>query len=724
MNINFLNSVTIPDKFSTINISDYLDMVKAGKYEKQIMDFRNSKSLSKDEQSKIKTKIPAVTISGTFKDRVANANLLQHSGFICVDFDHIDNVDQLKELLIKDKYTYSVLYSASGNGLAALVKIDSTKHLESFNGLKNYYFKKYEQLIDPSCKNISRFRYLSIDKNLFINEKSSIFKEYVKEAKQAKQVNTVLTGQEFDEVINKITAGGYDLTAGDYANYLMIGFALAEEFKEQGRTYFHAVCSQNSKYDNKNCDKQYTFCMRGNGSNKIRIGSFYYLCKQAGIELKTAEGKKLEAIAKMAKKGGRNKESVIEIAIASGLDEKKAGDVANAVFDNNVSLALNEESDLSICQTFLNSNYKLRYNIITNDIEDRNISITGKYKVLDDMCLNTMYLRFTDCTENKISFEFFCKVIYSEFTKYYNPFLEFFERHSNLERSTELIEAVAKSIVTDTENAVKFFKHWGCGIIASIMGESSPLVLVLAGEKQNTGKTEFFRRLLPKSLQYYYAESKLDAGKDDDILMCKKIMIMDDEFGGKSKHESKRFKELTSKQSFSIRLPYGRTHKDMRRLAVLCGTTNDLNLISDPTGNRRIIPINVLEIDHFKYNQVNKDALFMAFYDLYNSEFNWRLSAEDIKLLNENSGEFQAINFECELILQYFDMPKNGFGEYLTNTEIKIYIESLSKQKIFDTRKLGMELKNLGVEQRILRIGNKSSRVYYLKKKNLSPFSD
>ena len=172
MNINFLNSVTIPDKFSTINISDYLDMVKAGKYEKQIMDFRNSKSLSKDEQSKIKTKIPAVTISGTFKDRVANANLLQHSGFICVDFDHIDNVDQLKELLIKDKYTYSVLYSASGNGLAALVKIDSTKHLESFNGLKNYYFKKYEQLIDPSCKNISRFRYLSIDKNLFINEKT------------------------------------------------------------------------------------------------------------------------------------------------------------------------------------------------------------------------------------------------------------------------------------------------------------------------------------------------------------------------------------------------------------------------------------------------------------------------------------------------------------------------------------------------------------------------
>lgn len=723
MNINFLKSVVVPTDFTTITISDYLDYVKTAKFENEINGFRNSKSLSKDEQDKMKRRIPAVTISGTFKDRVANANLKEHSGFICIDFDHVENINEFKAQLIKDKYTYAVLYSASGNGLATLVKIDSAKHLEAYNGLKSYYFKTYTQLIDKSCSNVSRFRFLSMDKDLFINEKSATFKDYVKEIKATKQINTVLTGQEFDEVINKIVGGGYDLTAGDYANYLLIGFALAEEFKEQGRQYFHAVCSQNSKYDHKNCDKQYTFCMRGNGSNKIRIGSFYYLCKQAGIELKSAQGKKLEAIAKMAKKGGRNKDSVIEVAIASGLDSNQAKEIANAVFDNNINLSMSEDSDLAICQTFLNSAHTLMYNVITNDIEDRRILINGKYKILDDMALNTMYLKFSELSDNKISFEFFCKVIYSEFTKYYNPFLEFFEKNKNIDRSTALIDEVALSIDTDTANAIKFFKHWGCGIIASIMGKSSPLVLVLAGEKQNTGKTEFFRRLLPTSLISYYSESKLDAGKDDDILMCKKIMIMDDEFGGKSKHESKRFKELTSKQSFSIRLPYGRTHKDMRRLAVLCGTTNDLNLISDPTGNRRIIPINVNGIDHAKYNSVNKDALFMSFFDLYNSDFNWQLSTEDIKLLNENSDEFQAINFECELILQYFDMPENGFGDYFTNTEIKIYIESLSKQKIFDTRKLGLELKNLGVEQKLLRIGSKVSRVYYLKKKNLSPFT-
>jgi len=59
--------------------------------------------------------------------------------------------------------------------------------------------------------------------------------------------------------------------------------------------------------------------------------------------------------------------------------------------------------------------------------------------------------------------------------------------------------------------------------------------------------TAELRRLLPKPLANYYAESKLDGGKDDDILLTKKLIIMDDEFGGKSKFEAKRFKELTSK---------------------------------------------------------------------------------------------------------------------------------------------------------------------------------
>lgn len=713
MQITFLPNIRQSDKHHTITIADYFALVRSGQYLPQIEAYRNTRSLSKDEQAAAKIKIPAVTISGVFKNNVSNANLTQHSGLICIDFDAVEDVAQLKRELEKDAYTYAALLSVSGNGLAALVKIEPEQHLPAFEGLKAYYFKNYGQLIDASCKNVSRLRFLSYDPLMHHNPEAKTFKEYPKKTAKPKVVNTVLTGNEFDELIDKICRGGYDLTEGAYANYLSIGFALASEFGEQGREHFHAVAAQNAKYDHKKADRQFTYCLRDTGQSKVTIGSFYYLAKQAGVELKSQQSVKLENIAKMAKKQGRGQESVVEIARISGLDVDKATETAAAVFEANVSLQLSGQTPVALCQLYLSNNHQLHYNTITADIEDRAVLLNGRAKTLDDMALNTMYLRFSEVTDNKISFEFFCRVIYSEMTRYYNPFEDFINANQSVQRSQSIIDDLAATIETTTPHVAKYLTHWGVGMIASVYGYTSPLVLVLAGERQNTGKTEFFRRFLPKQLSQYYAESKLDGGKDDDILLTKKLIIMDDEFGGKSKLEAKRFKELTSKASFSIRLPYGRTHRDLKRLAVLAGTTNDLGLISDPTGNRRILPINVLGINHPAYNAIDKTALFMAFYDLYQSGFNWHLSSEDILQLAENSSDFNAINFEAELINQYFRVPQKGdYCDYLTNTELKIYLETNSQQRIFDTRKLGMEMKNLGFEQVKRKVNGSTMRCY------------
>ena len=688
-------------------------MVRDGAYLAPIQAYQNSTALSKDQRAELKLKIPVVTVSGLFKDTVKNANLITHSGLICIDFDAVENVGQLKSELAKDPYTFAALLSASGNGLAAIVKIDPAKHLESFTGLKAYYFKHYGQLIDESCKNVSRLRFLSHDPAPIINPESKLFKEYQKAPTKQKVVNTVLTGNEFEELLDRICRGSYDLTEGIYQNYLTLGFALASEFGVKGREYFHMVAAQNIKYDPAKADKQFDYCLRDTGQNKVTIATFYYYAKQAGVELKSPQAIKLENIAKMAKKQGRSQESVIEIARISGMDVEKATETAAAVYEANVNLSLVGQTNLGLVQLYLSNNYQLYYNTITNDLEDRTVTLNNRAKIIDDMALNTMYLRFSEVTDNKISFEFFCRVVYSELTTYYNPFEDFIRLNNSITRGQELIEQLANCIETPTPNVSKYLTHWGVGMIASIFGRTSPLVLVLAGETQNTGKTEFFRRLLPPQLSNYYAESKLDGGKDDDILLTKKLIIMDDEFGGKSKLEAKRFKELTSKHSFSIRLPYGRTHRDLKRLAVLAGTTNDLGLISDPTGNRRILPINVIGVNQSAYNSIDKSALFMAFYDLYQSGFKWELSSADIAELNENSEEFNAINFEAELINQFLFNPKEGeYSTYLSNTEIKIYLELCSNQKIFDTRKLGMELKNMGFLQRVTKFNGKSQRVF------------
>jgi predicted P-loop ATPase len=170
---------------------------------------------------------------------------------------------------------------------------------------------------------------------------------------------------------------------------------------------------------------------------------------------------------------------------------------------------------------------------------------------------------------------------------------------------------------------------------------------------------------------------------------------MDDDMGGKSKQDEKRFKELTSKNFFSLRAPYAKANEQFKRLALLCGTTNEKAVINDPTGNTRILPIEVNTINHELYNSVNKDELFMELYREYTKGEPWQLDKEEVKILMQISEDFETIPFERELILKFFEVPETDYHTLMTATEIKDWIECNTKQKIMSMKKLGMELKKL-----------------------------
>jgi predicted P-loop ATPase len=301
--------------------------------------------------------------------------------------------------------------------------------------------------------------------------------------------------------------------------------------------------------------------------------------------------------------------------------------------------------------------------------------------------------------------------------------MQFFEMYKE-RMPTGTIDALAATIETDTglgkdqfdpEFAKDFIKKWLVSIISSIHGVHSPLMLVLAGKTQGTGKTEWFRRLLPAELKAYYAESKLDRDKDDEILMTKKLIIMNDEMGGATQKDEKRIKELTSKDVFSLREPYGKGNVDLKRLAALCGTTNSESILSDPTGNRRILPIRVLNIDHEKYNAIDKVDLFMEAYWLYKSGFNWEVKKEDLARLNDNTDEFEKASVERELLLEYYEfVNENDQGaEFMTTTMIKSVIETRSGLRTSSTR-LGLELNKLSA-RKTKRINGTPQRGFWIR---------
>ena len=120
------------------------------------------------------SKFDYCTFSGTFKHRNDNA-LIEHSGLICLDFDHIQDLQMTFEKLLNDKYfeTQLLFRSPSGDGLKWIVCINIAEltHQEYFKAISNYIKSEYSLEVDKSGKDISRACFLPYDPNAYINPK-------------------------------------------------------------------------------------------------------------------------------------------------------------------------------------------------------------------------------------------------------------------------------------------------------------------------------------------------------------------------------------------------------------------------------------------------------------------------------------------------------------------------------------------------------------------------
>lgn len=336
-----------------------------------------------------------------------------------------------------------------------------------------------------------------------------------------------------------------------------------------------------------------------------------------------------------------------------------------------------ETSEIELIESWLEAHYDLKYNEFTDEIELAGERITDR-RIRDIWRAGKRIFDDLGYDDTK-------RVIFSGFAPSFNPFHDFFNANAAITCDPQYISDFISCIETDTgflageffpEYADLFIKKWLISIIASIHGEHSPLMLVLTGP-QNTGKTEWFRRLLPPQLQRYMVQSKMDRGKDDEILMAKNILIFDDEMSGKSKKEEKMMKEFLSSQRLTLRKPYDSIDVTLHRHAVFCGTTNELEVLNDPTGNRRIIPINVLSIDQPRLNSFDRVKLFMGLYYTWQQGFQWQLTREDIINLNNNTALFKCRSAETEFIVKFYRLPINDeSGVWISSAEIWAYLES------------------------------------------------
>ena len=151
-----------------------LHRIRDGASKDLINKIRSEKD--KSRRNELKQGLPAICFSGKFSRR-SDAALVEHSGFIGLDFDGYDRQKDMlqdKEQMKKNKFVFSVFVSPSGNGLKVIVKIppEPHNHTNYFNSLKSYF---NSDRFDVSCKNVSRVCYESYDPLIHINENSSVW---------------------------------------------------------------------------------------------------------------------------------------------------------------------------------------------------------------------------------------------------------------------------------------------------------------------------------------------------------------------------------------------------------------------------------------------------------------------------------------------------------------------------------------------------------------------
>jgi hypothetical protein len=278
--ISLYKSVLQTVPLTDIHLRDFYYAVMGGDYEDAIMEVRNNPGNAKE----LKRKLPGVTISGMFRERNAQG-LIQHSGRICIDIDgkenpSLSNWADIRNTLGSWKEIEFAALSASGNGIMVVVKIEfPEKHLSHFLSIERG-FQRQGIKIDPLCKDIPRFRFMTSDRDAILNTDAVTFNLQSETKRQVKF--PVSSQSNIKKLINYLHSSGIDITQG-YKQWYEIGCALANEFGEGGRDDFHIISSNYPGYKQSDCDRQYNNCIKHHGS--YTIATLFYHAKQSGINL-------------------------------------------------------------------------------------------------------------------------------------------------------------------------------------------------------------------------------------------------------------------------------------------------------------------------------------------------------------------------------------------------------------------------------------------------------
>jgi predicted P-loop ATPase len=368
-------------------------------------------------------------------------------------------------------------------------------------------------------------------------------------------------------------------------------------------------------------------------------------------------------------------------------------------------------------ESFLTSRYDFRINSVTQKIESRKPGSDDSFLQLEE---NNLIFELYEFGFTKFKDELKALLGSSRVTRF-DPFFHYFNglpkwKHTDPDYITEL----ASYLKTENQDWWEYmFKKHLVRCVAQAIGESgfNKQCLTLVG-KQNDGKTRFLDFLTPPALSEYTRKG-FDFGKKEGLFsLVQNFIINLDELASFEKRElNNEFKSVLSESSIRYTPKFANYEATFQRRASFVASTNQVEFLTDETGNVRWLPFIVISINHDHggakgYAKLNINKVWSQAYGLLKSGFQHQLTAPEIDQQEHINKRFTKVSDEMEVICRYLKpAEKGGYNtEFMTSTQIKEYLSTKTSIRLYSNQ-IGKALTSLG----FTRISNYDSKKVWVK---------
>ena len=394
---------------------------------------------------------------------------------------------------------------------------------------------------------------------------------------------------------------------------------------------------------------------------------------------------------------------------STGNNQQMIADSGNAEEDSNEKNNNKKEdknsmrSNIVSMMQLLESRYDFRYNTVMKYVEylPKDKGWYG-YRPVEPRVQKRMTLE-VQLSDIRVSIKDVRNFLESDYIKNYNPIEEYLFQCYDKWDGKDHIRALARTVPTANPHWADWFYTWFLGMVDQWRGYShrqygnsvAPLLI----SKQGYNKSTFCRRLLPPELQWGYSDNLILSEKRQVYQAMAQFMVINlDEFNQISPQVQQGFlKNLIQLPTLKYKPPYGSHVMEFPRLASFIATSNMKDILSDPSGNRRFIGVELTGPIDVSVRPNYQQLFAQALSALNNGEKSY-FDAQQVKLIMKSNSQFEIIQPIDQYFQIYFELVEDEKeGDYLTAAEIFDYLKKQigSSLKVNSLMGFGRKLANM-----------------------------